>query len=192
MHIHLHPGNSVKIWHEIKWLTDKRFSSITLLNTQCMRMKCKVVKVTAGYSKVLDAFFYSYCKQTFQLQLSQTWETLCVSQGQDLSQVLSELTRSQVYHQSWHRPTMNNVRVTNELMLFLENVNFRLLFIEIQLWCTNMLEVTWYVFTQVEADFQWVIKAYSVFLLSSWNDLSVTRVHTLPLRPIRDLWKLSY
>ena len=49
-------------------------------------MECREA---AEYLKVLDNIC-SYCKQTFQLQLSQTREMLCMSQSKDVSQVLSE------------------------------------------------------------------------------------------------------
>ena len=54
------------------------------------------------------------------LALSNIMETLCVSQGQDVSQVLSRLTRLQVYH----------VGATDELMLFSKDVNCLLFFID--------------------------------------------------------------
>ena len=83
MYMHLRPGNGVNICKEIKWLHDKRFSSIFLLKMQCMGMECREA---AEYLKVLDNIC-SYCKQTFQLQLSQTREILRMSQSKDMSQV---------------------------------------------------------------------------------------------------------
>ena len=53
---------------------------------QFMGMECREA---AEYLKLLDNIC-SYCKQTFQLQLSQTREILCMSQSKDMSQVLSE------------------------------------------------------------------------------------------------------
>ena len=51
-----------------------------------MGMECREA---AGQVKVLDDI-YSFLR---------------VSQSQDVSQILSELTRPYVDHQSWHRPT---------------------------------------------------------------------------------------
>ena len=51
-----------------------------------MAMECRE---GAEYLKLLDNIC-SYCKHTFQLQLSQTREILCMSQCKDMSQVLSE------------------------------------------------------------------------------------------------------
>ena len=83
MYMHLRSGNGVNICEEIKWLHDKRFSSILFAKDAMHGNGCREA---AEYLKVLDNIC-SYCKQTFQLQLSQTREILRMSQSKDMSQV---------------------------------------------------------------------------------------------------------
>lgn len=64
---------------------------------QYMGLDCREA---TGYLKVLNDI-----QDLLQTNVSTTWETLCMSQGQDVSQVLSKLTRPEVYQQSRHNPT---------------------------------------------------------------------------------------
>ena len=88
------------VWHECKKSLSDEFER--LQNQAILRVILRANKTTC-----------THCKQTFQLQLSQTRETLCTSQSQDVSQVLSELTRPQVDHQSRHRPIFKLKKIKN-------------------------------------------------------------------------------